>query len=71
MENCLLRWKKKIFALTLCSHLVCGYGDVQMEDPVPGKHHKPLPREREEISLFPSWQYTTRHPCPAGWWAVQ
>lgn len=65
MTDFLLRWKNKISALAY------GYGDVQMEEPVPGKHHKPLPRERGEISLLPSWQYTARHPCPAEWWVVQ
>lgn len=70
MTDCLLRWKNKISALILCSHLVRGYGDVQMEKPVPGKHHKPLLREREEISLLPSWQYTARPPCPAEWFSV-
>lgn len=71
MTDCLLRWKNKICALILCSHLACGYGDVEMEEPVPGKHHKPLPRERGEISLLPSCQYTARHPCPTEWWVVQ
>lgn len=67
MTDCVLRWKNKISALISCSHLACGYGDAQMEEPVPGKHHKPLPREREEIPPLPPWQYTARPPCPAGW----
>lgn len=53
MTDCLLRWKNKISALILCSHLACGYGDVQMEEPVPGKHHKTIAKgERRNFSSF-------------------
>lgn len=35
MTDLLLTWQNAISTLILCSHLACGYGDVQMEMPVP------------------------------------
>lgn len=36
MTGLLLGWQNEIYSLILCSYLVCGYGDVQIESPVLG-----------------------------------
>lgn len=54
MRDLLLRWQNEISPFILCSHLVCSYGNVQMEKPVSGNLHEPLPKEGGDISLLPS-----------------
>lgn len=65
MTGLLLGWQNEIYSLILCSYLVCGYGDVQIESPVLGNQHEPLWRERGGISLLPSWD--TQPPSLSCW----